>query len=304
MIDGQQRLTTTMLLLVSLRDALGQEGAECRAALQGALYRGEEGGRGELEDGQDLPASRLLPSFSDRKSFFQLVEGKGVVEDGSYQARAKALFDRRVAEEMAGLEGGDRVKWVEGTLRAALDRMSVTLVEIVTEINMAQVFLWLQEKSLFGEAALVENKFPGVFFSGADLVRNLVLAPTMGWRMEEQEQFHLEHWLRPVEQRLVDGATLNTVLAKFVDTQPTEHCGSFEKQAEPFLKGTKVSMSPEGKRHIRTYALFSSMYEEADSGGKRGTLEASLTLLARLGAFIDSWLLAATVQKDAAWKQA
>ena len=58
-----------------------------------------------------------------------------------------------------------------------LDKMGVMYVEIVNEVNMAQVFLWLQEKSLFGEASLLFNPSPGVYFTATDMARNLLLSP-------------------------------------------------------------------------------------------------------------------------------
>ena len=67
--------------------------------------------------------------------------------------------------------------------------MGVTFCEVMNEINLSQVifsslviidnisrilfqvFLWLQEKSLFGEAALCFNPAPGLFFTSVDMVR-------------------------------------------------------------------------------------------------------------------------------------
>jgi hypothetical protein len=259
-IDGQQRLTSMMLLLASLRDSLAgvEGGGPCVRAIQAVLWRGEASGhQGGLEEGQDLPASRLLPSFSDRRSFFlQLLgrpEPRPEGEEGlTFQAGAKAAFDRRVREETMGLGPRDRLRWTEATLAAALDRMGATRCEILTDVNMAQVFLWLQEKSLFGEGALLENKTPGVFFSGADMVRNLVLSPTMAMDMAEQEEFHLQHWLRPLERRLGDAESLELLLEQFVARHTTEHVSGCESSVEQMLRSNRVSsFSVQGKRHIR-----------------------------------------------------
>ena len=97
----------------------------------------------------------------------------------------------------------------------ALEKMGLTLVEIINEINMAQVntscinlspvhvnpnklhdipplqvFLWLQEKSLFGQGSLLHNPSPGVDFSGADLIRNLILVSVMDQSLSYQAQFY------------------------------------------------------------------------------------------------------------------
>ena len=36
-----------------------------------------------------------------------------------------------------------------------LHKMSVMLIVIVNEVNLGQIYLWLQEKSLFGMGALL-----------------------------------------------------------------------------------------------------------------------------------------------------
>ena len=48
----------------------------------------------------------------------------------------------------------------------AIHKMSVMLVVIINEVNLGQVYLWLQEKSLFGEGALLHNPSPGEFLTG------------------------------------------------------------------------------------------------------------------------------------------
>ena len=55
-----------------------------------------------------------------------------------------------------------------------------------------QVFLWLQEKSLFGQGSLLHNPSPGVDFSGADLIRNLILVSVMDQSLSYQAQFYRE----------------------------------------------------------------------------------------------------------------
>ena len=42
---------------------------------------------------------------------------------------------------------------------------------LLTPAGPWQVFMWLQEKSLFGEAALVFNPAPGLFFTAVDMIR-------------------------------------------------------------------------------------------------------------------------------------
>ena len=62
-----------------------------------------------------------------------------------------------------------------------------------SEINLSQVFPWLQEKTLFGEAALVHNPKPGIDFTPADLARNLILASVLDRKLSEQEVCIMYH---------------------------------------------------------------------------------------------------------------
>ena len=50
------------------------------------------------------------------------------------------------------------------------------LVVIMNEVNLGQIYLWYQEKSLFGMGALLHNASPGEYLTGGDMVRNLVLS--------------------------------------------------------------------------------------------------------------------------------
>ena len=48
----------------------------------------------------------------------------------------------------------------------ALHKMSVMLVIIENEVNLGQIYLWFQEKSLFGMGALLQSTSPGEFMTG------------------------------------------------------------------------------------------------------------------------------------------
>ena len=145
------------------------------------------------EEGGDWVRSRLLPSFQDRQTYYGLVAPPALAArppvqqegEANYQAAAKKLFTSRLEAELRG--GPDeKAEFLCDATWLLLDRMGVTYCEILTEVNMAQVFLWLQEKSLFGEASLLHNPAPGIFFTAVDMVRNLLLAPTMDLNLADQ----------------------------------------------------------------------------------------------------------------------
>jgi len=206
------------------------------------------------------------------------------------------------------MDDKEKLEWLEDKVRASLDRMGITLVRVLNQINMAQVFLWLQEKSLFGEAALVYNAAPGVFFTGADMVRNLMLAPIMNKSLENQEEFYRQHWLLPLERRVGDQASLNQLLVQFLAATTNESnrfVSTAEETAEKALKSS--SITPEGQANIRTYGKFCSLFEEevarldmdaADITEERRREEASVRILGKISSFVDRQKLGELVRQE------
>ena len=128
-----------------------------------------------------------------------------------------------------------------------------------------QVFLWLQEKSLLGEAALVFNPAPGLFFTGVDMIRNLILAPVIDRSLEEQEEYHRTLWLEAVESFFPgqeNSAEFNKALNEFVTerTKKSDHKSKGEITYAAALNGSKF-LSPESKLYITTYAKFITLLE-------------------------------------------
>ena len=107
----------------------------------------------------------------------------------SMQAQVKNVFDiairKKILLECSSLTMRSELfvekvyKQLDVIVRGMLDGMGYIYVEILNEIPLAQVFLWLQEKSLFGIGALLYNASPGIDFHASDLARNLLLAPFM-----------------------------------------------------------------------------------------------------------------------------
>ena len=76
----------------------------------------------------------------------------------SHQWRAYEYFERK--NEQLNDEG------INMMFNNALHKMSVMLVIIVNEVNFGQIYMWLQEKSLFGMGALLHNPSPGEHLTG------------------------------------------------------------------------------------------------------------------------------------------
>jgi len=289
-IDGQQRITTTMLFLSALSDELQtleiesfkhQRNKELWNKVDDELTSlmfinesQEHSDSSKIEEGEDINSCRLLPSFSDRKPFFQMLlkptdKLSEDTEAVSFQKRAKEGFKSRIAQELRErniVAADDKIDFLSEVTHQALDLMGVTYVEIINEINMAQVFLWLQEKSLFGEASLLFNPTPGNYFTAVDMIRNLLVSPTMELSFEEQEKFYRDHWLQPIENSFKGDNQLesfNTCLQEFINSK--KELSNFSSEGElTYLKMMKAStsLSPIGRQYITTYAKFISLFEK------------------------------------------
>ena len=204
---------------------------QLRQRLETLLYHDLDGFRSFLEknedpsqDGMELKFCRLVPSFSDRKAFNLCVtEGVKVnTEDpgDSMQVQAKLYFDAEIRSRLSSIPGNDDpLSLLESLTECALERMGLTLVEVLNEINLTQVFLWLQEKSLMGEGALLYNPTPGVAFTAADLVRNLIMASVIQDTLERQESFYRHKWLFPIEKKCLGPEHLTKVIHHYVEQQ-------------------------------------------------------------------------------------
>merc|ERR1719450_953697 len=75
-------------------------------------------------------------------------------------------------------------------------------VEVKSTIHLGQWFLWLQEKSLFGFAALLCNNTPGVKFTAGDLAKNLLMSAFIERSMVEQETLYADNWINPIQNKI------------------------------------------------------------------------------------------------------
>eukprot|EP01135_Chromosphaera_perkinsii_P003905 Nk52_evm6s262 gene=Nk52_evmTU6s262 len=282
-IDGQQRLTTESLLLAAIRDrALKEQPKEDHKLvndIEKVLYVQNPNCSDweqfftaintNFKEGVDYGFSLLVPSFGDRKSFLYCIT-KGRTkkfdskEEGiSAQAKNKNIFDEQIELHLKNIRPENRMAELEKIATLALNRMGITLVDIQNDINLTQVFLWLQEKTLFSEGALVYNPNPGVDFACGDLVRNLVMSCVMDKSIVEQEEFHQRMWLDPIESQFPLGDTeqLAVALREFLNSHQVTHVSALEELAlgfrEKFSRGVSAQVD-----HLLTYAKIYSMYEE------------------------------------------
>lgn len=217
------------------------------------------------EVGAALPFTRLVPSYVDRRAFFQLATVGWVqhalweaVGDeapeirlsprvlSTHQGAGKAIFDssierfvssrasakaQRLMEEAeaelarqsatgppefdvtvtpaasddVALDSRRVVQALQHVARRAIPGFSMIYMEVLNEISMPQVFLWLQEKSLFSLGSLLWNPAPGVKFRASDMCRNLILSPLMDRDLPEQEAMYRKLWIEPLEMKVAAG---------------------------------------------------------------------------------------------------
>ena len=146
--------------------------------------------------------------------------------------------------------------------------MGFVYVGILNDVNLAQVFLWLQEKSLFGFGALLHNAAPGQDFRASDLVRNLLMSPCMNWPLAEQEAHHQRYWISTIEAEHRTPQAVDHLLIEFLKNeippqrQHSRHVSQLEKNTVPMI-GMYRKGSVKDRRYagIMLYLEFYSYYE-------------------------------------------
>eukprot|EP01113_Clastostelium_recurvatum_P040249 TRINITY_DN6242_c0_g1_i1.p2 TRINITY_DN6242_c0_g1~~TRINITY_DN6242_c0_g1_i1.p2 ORF type:complete len:186 (+),score=42.97 TRINITY_DN6242_c0_g1_i1:48-560(+) len=95
-------------------------------------------------------------------------------------------------------DASSSLKLVRGRVESAL-QMQMMMIEIQSSVNLAQVYQWLQEKSLLSMGALLFNPTPGMAMHACDLARNLFMSPWASESLEDQEHIHARLWLDRIE---------------------------------------------------------------------------------------------------------
>ena len=136
----------------------------------------------------------------------------------SNQGGAKFVFDTYVREMLEREASGTEAKAsaLAETASKALQGVALMRIEVMNEISMPQVFLWMQESSLFSPGSLLCNPQPGISFRASDLVRNLVLACYMDLPLEDQEEAYHRLWLEPLELEYPGPDAMESLLASFI----------------------------------------------------------------------------------------
>lgn len=172
LIDGQQRLTTTFILLTMLRDTARREGrAELADEIEQTLLVNR------FKKGDDHV--KLLPTQTDRPAFLQLVQNPGTIPSGRIGA-AYSFLDRKLRTE------GIDIEVLKGIV---VERLAVVSITLGSDDNPYLVFESLNAK--------------GERLTQADLIRNFFFLKI---HTDQQEDMHARYWL-PMQESLGDQLT-------------------------------------------------------------------------------------------------
>ncbi len=179
LIDGQQRLTTTFILLTLLRDTARREGrAELADEIDQTLLVNR------FKKGDDHV--KLLPTQIDRPAFLQLVQAPGSVPQGRIGA-AYSFLDRKLRAE--GID-------VEVLKSIVVERLAVVSITLGSDDNPYLVFESLNAK--------------GERLTQADLIRNFFFLKI---HTDNQDDMHSRYWL-PMQEAL--GSQLTEFIRHFL----------------------------------------------------------------------------------------
>ena len=241
------------------------------------------------QEGESLPFCRLIPSFVDRGAFFESIMFGPVrlalraranstfalnVSDrtaNTHQGAAKLAFDQYIERYRVSKDTPleKRLVVIDTLVRTSLCSFTLMYIELMNEVNLSQVFLWLQEKSLFSMGALLFNPTPGIDFRGSDMCRNLVLAPHLDKKLEDQERIYRDRWLEPMEFRFPGPQELDKLISEFVDHyveqvlgKTTGPKGSFTQAAEAIIKMVPSMAGKPIPPGVFVYGRFQGLHEE------------------------------------------
>lgn len=276
--------------------------------------------------GENLPfpgVIQLLPSFVDRSPFFEILCSGRIANDLyllllsnnelkflannakdsiiklskhtilSRQGVAKSYFDEKIITVLEPYNS--EIKTLNSINNAIVklndminksSKMSIMYCEILSEINLYQAFLWLQEKSLFGMGALLHNPNPGISFKSSDLVRNLLLQSLCKLNLSEQEIYYRKYWLEPIEMKLDynDLSDFEKLMKDFLNNyynniKFARHIGDFETKLNRLIENLPPVMQSMGNSpSLHIYGKFQSFVEEIELINKKGSSNETLII--------------------------
>ena len=172
LIDGQQRLTTLLVLMAAIRDKVRETPGNLAQKIDDILLKNRH------QEGTDV--YKLLPTQVDRPAFTAIMDG-GCPIPASPVAAAYAYFDKR-------LKLTPHVE-LERLYNVIRDRLVLVSIVLDADDNPHLIFESLNAK--------------GRPLTQADLIRNFFF---MRIHLKDQEKVYAAHW-KPMQDRLGDSLT-------------------------------------------------------------------------------------------------
>ncbi|ORY38244.1 hypothetical protein BCR33DRAFT_720940 [Rhizoclosmatium globosum] len=214
-VDGQQRLVVTTMLIASIRDAIlnhrdwemNQELCkEHLDAIHSALFSTPIDLLSlpqivaSLKEGDILKEARLIPSYPDRLVFYNLLcrDGIPLAKNASRDHASFRTFAAR--SQFAAFTANLTIPQLCNLAHSSLCGVSVMSNYLIApNLNLCQVFQWFQELGIKG-SGLLGNKSPGVGFHTLDFVRNFFMSVCMDYELEIQNRLYHLLWYQPIER--------------------------------------------------------------------------------------------------------
>ncbi|KAI8616652.1 hypothetical protein BC830DRAFT_1117138, partial [Chytriomyces sp. MP71] len=229
-IDGQQRLTASSLLVAAIRDRiLASDGPVTEHAeralrvIHAVLFSAPcalESVAAEavaLPSGEVLATARLIPSYPDRRAFYILVarNGHSLLRETapaaltSHTAVARRLFDDAV--QSLTLSQLCRL-----TYSALCQYSCMSNYLIAPNLNLSQMFQWFQELQINNELAFGRSRNSGISFNTMDFTRNLFMSVCVDYDLGMQTWMYKQLWF-PIEQATnSDSAAFDILLEQYI----------------------------------------------------------------------------------------
>lgn len=256
LIDGQQRLTTLVVLLTAIRDQAKRTGATRTFERIGDLITNRH------EDGLDkfklLPTQGATLEESDRHAFIALVEGE-IPRSTSRILEARRYFDRRLQHRDAPA--------ADVIYDAVVSRVSLVSITLGESDNAFRIFESLNAK--------------GRPLTQADLIRNFFF---MRLPQAQHDRVYAELW-QPMQSRLTDPDTRTDLLTDFIRHDLTARCGFAVRETDVYAElKRQVDEAGEPRAQLDRLARFATYYEVLVRDGKAASkvVDAKLRRIRRL----------------------
>lgn len=257
LIDGQQRLTTLVVLLTAIREQAKRTGHERTADRIGDLItnRHETG----LDRFKLLPSQGATIEESDRHALIGLVDGNPPPRSTSKILEARRYFDRRLQQRDAPA--------ADVLYDAVVSRVSLVSIMLGESDNAFRIFESLNAK--------------GRPLTQADLIRNFFF---MRLPQGVHDRVFAEIW-QPMQSRLTDPDTKSDLLTDFIRHDLTARCGLAVRETDVYAElKRQVDEAGDPQGQLDRLARFARYYEVLVRDGKAPTraIEAELRRIRRL----------------------